>query len=76
MTSDIKGREDIQTKAGVFHTVKVGMKAADPFLGKLLESYTKEMFIWVEDSDRALVVKTQNVGDTYLMLEKIGVWKE
>jgi hypothetical protein len=76
MSFDIKGREDIQTKAGIFHTVKVGMKVADPFLGKLLESYVNSMFVWVEDSNRALVVKIQDFDGVYMILEDIGVWKE
>jgi hypothetical protein len=71
----IKGREVVKTKAGVFNTVKLGMFLADPFLGKLLEGYVREVFAWVEDSDRGLVIKTKDIGNTYIILEEIGLWK-
>ena len=81
---EIKGREVIKTKAGVFNTIKVGGVVADPFLGKLMESYSKKSFFWIEDSPRGLVVKTQDASDTVNILEevsslaadKISQWKE
>ena len=41
------GREEIVTKAGRFKTIKGTMLIADVFIGRLLESYTKNMTVWV-----------------------------
>ncbi len=73
---EIKGREVIETKAGRFNTIKVGGESADPFLGKLLENYSKKMFFWIEDSERGLVIKTQDADDKVNILEEISQWKE
>ncbi len=40
----IMGQETLKTPAGEFKTTKLSLKSADPFLGKLLEPYSKEMF--------------------------------
>ena len=73
---EVKGREVIETKAGRFNTIKVGGEVADPFLGKLLENYSKKMFFWIEDSERGLVIKTQDADDRVNILEEISQWKE
>ncbi len=73
---EIKGREVIETKAGRFNTIKVGGEPADPFLGKLLENYSKKLFFWIEDSERGLVIKTQDASDRVNILEEISEWKE
>lgn len=74
-TFKILGREIIDTKAGRFNTIKIGLAAADPFLGKLLSSIVQNVFFWVEDSPRHLVVKTHILNDTTI-LDEISVWKE
>ena len=56
----LMGKEKITTKAGTFNTMKVGLIAADPFLGQLMAPYAKDMLFWIEESDRRLIVKFQN----------------
>ena len=67
--------EVIDTPCGKFNTVKVGGVIADPFLGKLIKSYMDELFIWVENSERRLVVKIQSPSATWI-LESITNTKE
>ncbi len=69
------GNEILSTPAGKFNTLKVGFIITDPFLSRLLERYLKEMFFWIEDGPRALIVKTQR-PDEINILEEIGKWKE
>ena len=69
------GREILTTPAGKFNTVKVGFMIADPFLSKLMESYLKEMFFWIEEGPRGLIVKTQR-PDEINVLEEIGEWQD
>jgi hypothetical protein len=56
-------KEVIETKAGKFNTIKYGFSISDPFLGRLLDTYVKNFFIWIEDSPRRLMVKIQSGGD-------------
>ncbi len=73
-TFKIIGKEVLETPAGRFDTLKVGFSSADPFLGKLLETYTQSLFFWIEDSPRGLIVKTQ--GDNNInILDEVSVWK-
>ncbi len=67
------GKEIIETKAGKFNTRKVGFYGADPFLAKLMESYSKEGFFWIDESEKGLIIKLQAPGSIYL-LENISVW--
>ena len=69
-------KEEIKTKAGFFKTIKVGFQISDPFLGKLMESFTRETFLWIEDSPRALLIKDEEPGGWSFVLEKITTWKE
>ncbi len=70
-----KGKEDITTIAGKFHTLKYNFQIADPFMGKLLENYVKYSSIWIEDSERALLIKVTYPGATS-EIEEIGIWKD
>lgn len=67
--------EVIDTPCGKFNTTKIGGVIADPFLSKLIKSYMDEMFIWVENSERRILVKIQSPGATWI-LESITNIKE
>jgi hypothetical protein len=69
------GKEIIETKAGKFNTIKVAFYSTDPFLSKLMESYSKEMFYWINESEDGMIIKIQMPGIAYL-LEKKSVWEE
>ncbi len=71
ITYKILGSETVITGAGTFQTYKIGFVSADPFLAKLLDTFTKIMIIWVEKSDRHLVVKMQLPAGTF-RLESIS----
>lgn len=66
-------KEPIQTPLGVFNTLKYGIGITDPFLAQLLDSYVKELFVWIEDAPRGLVVKTEAPGGVNI-LEGITTW--
>jgi hypothetical protein len=68
-------KEIIDTPIGKFNTLKFGIGITDPFLAHLLDSYVKEMSIWVEDAPRGLVIKTESPEDNYI-LEGISTWKK
>jgi len=68
-------KEVVETPLGKFATLKYGIGVTDPFLAQLLDSYVKEMSIWIEDSPRGLVVKTESPGDNYV-LEGISTVKD
>jgi hypothetical protein len=71
VTFNFVGREIIQTPAGEFKTIKIALIPADPFMARLLQSYTREGFIWIEDSPRRLLVKaTSPFG--YSLIEEIS----
>ncbi len=65
------GKEKIKTGFKEFDAVKLGVVASDPFLGKLMESYSKDTFLWFEDSDRRVLLKMQSAGIT-LEIEMIS----
>ena len=67
-------KEVLETKAGKFNTLKISFSVADPFISKLMDSYIKTTFIWVEDSERALIVKT-DVPGSINELESVSVYK-
>jgi hypothetical protein len=66
-------KETIQTPLGDFNTLKYGIGITDPFLAQLLDSYVKELFVWIEDAPRGLVVKTDS-PDGVNILEGISTW--
>ncbi len=68
-------KEIIDTPLGKFSTLKYGVGITDPFLAQLLDSYVKEMSIWIEDAPRGLVIKTESPGDQFV-LEEISTWKK
>jgi hypothetical protein len=68
-------KETVETPLGKFETLKYGIGIIDPFLAQLLDSYVKEMSIWIEDAPRGLVIKTQSPEEGYI-LEEISAWKE
>jgi hypothetical protein len=61
--------ETIQTKAGTFRAHKINIIVADPFIGKLLDSMTKSSALWIEDSDRRLLIKSQLMGNDTVLEE-------
>jgi len=69
------GKETVTTPAGVFPTIRLSVSVVDPFLANLLDNYIREMSIWIEDSPRALVIKSMSPEDNYL-LEKIDTWRD
>jgi hypothetical protein len=71
----IIGKEVIETKAGKFNTVKAGFTIADPFLGRLLNTFTQKLYFWIEDSPRGLIIKAQ-MDQIVSLLDEISVWKE
>ncbi len=68
-------KETIDTPLGKFNTLKYGIGITDPFLAQLLDSYVKELSIWIEDAPRGLVVKTES-PDGINILEEISTWKK
>jgi hypothetical protein len=66
-------RESIETPMGKFNALKYGIGITDPFLAQLLDSYVKEMSIWIEDAPRGLVLKSESPEESYL-IEGIATW--
>ena len=66
-------KETIDTPLGKFDTLEYGVGITDPFLAQLLDSYVKELNIWIEDAPRGLVIKTESPEDNYI-LEGISTW--
>ncbi len=63
----VEGREKITLKSGTFNTLKLSIVIADSFLSQLMQSYIKETMLWMEDSDRRLVIKMNSpIGNFYL----------
>ncbi len=69
MTFRFIGREKITTKIGVFKTIKVGFIVSDTFLSRLMQPFTKETFVWLEDSDRRLVIKMKSPNQEFILTE-------
>lgn len=68
-------KEVLNTPLGKINTTKFGIGVTDQFLSQLLESYIKELYIWIEDAPRGLVIKTQSPTESYI-LEGISTWKD
>lgn len=66
-------KETIDTPLGKFETLEYGVGITDPFLAQLLDSYVKELNIWIEDAPRGLVIRTESPEDNYI-LEGISTW--
>ncbi len=71
----ILGGETIETRAGVFKTIKVGFGISNPFLGKLLSPFAGILLFWIEDSPRGLIVKMQ-FGHDINILDEVSQWKD
>ena len=64
---NVVSKEVIETKAGKFDTTKYSMGIADPFIGKLLENYMKNTYIWVDDNSGRVIKIHSSIGeDAYL----------
>ena len=72
---DNQERDHRDAPLGEFETLKYGIGITDPFLAQLLDSYVKEMSIWIEDAPRGLVIKTESPEERYI-LEEISTWEE
>jgi hypothetical protein len=66
------GREIVHTTAGDFKTIKATFVVADPFLGKLLSPYMKDLTMWIEDSPRMLFVKSCSSVMGEIVLEEVS----
>ncbi len=62
VTYKFYAKETLQTKIGQFNAIKLSFLVADPFLGQLMESYTKETFFCLENSERRLILRIQGIG--------------
>jgi hypothetical protein len=58
-TIQYTGEDTVTTKAGTFRVNKLIFVIADPFVGKLMDSFLKSTYDLVEDSGRRLVIKSQ-----------------
>ena len=67
------GKEKVSTKAGDFNTIKIGFTVADTFLGQLMRSFTKETILWLEDSDRRILVKMKSPDNDFVLEEITNV---
>ncbi len=54
--------DTIRTKAGTFRTSKAVIIFADAFISKLMEPLLKGTAMWVEDSDRRILIKAEMAG--------------
>ena len=61
--------ETIKTKAGSFRANKINIIIADAFIGKLMEPMMKTTALWIEDSDRRLLLKVQLFGNETVLEE-------
>jgi hypothetical protein len=64
--------ETISTKAGAFRVKKIKSSWGDAFIGNLLDSFSKNLSIYVEDSDRRIAVKKVYPGGEEIILENIS----
>lgn len=64
-------KEKIKIGIGEFDAVKARIVSSDPFLCKLLGSYSDNTTIWFENSERKELLKMESVGIT-IELEKIS----
>jgi len=62
-----KGETTLSTKAGKFRVKRVHLVMGDPFIGKLTDSFMKNMIVLIEDSDRRLPIKRQILGSEYII---------
>ncbi len=72
VTLKYEAKASIGTKAGTFRVKKMATVIADPFIGKLMEPFTKEGSTWVEDSDRRLLIKIHRSDENETFLEEIS----
>jgi hypothetical protein len=71
-TAGFYGKKGIITiKAGTFHYIEEKGVIADPYLGKLLESFISGSSLLIEDSDRRLMLMLRSPGET-MVLEEIS----
>ncbi len=64
--------ENIKTKAGDFITIKYSMIVADPFIGQLIDSYSRQAYLSVEKSGRRLTVWVHSAVGEDIGLEEIS----
>jgi len=64
--------ETVVTPAGTFKTIHCSTMVADPFLGQLLDSFMREAYVLIEDSDRHLAVRMHSAVGEDIELEEIS----
>ncbi len=64
-------KETVTTKAGKFHVTILIVAMGDPFIGKLMEPFLKNLSLMIEDSDRRVAVK-QIMSGSETVLEEIS----
>ena len=69
-------KEIVETPAGKFNTIKVAFSVADPFIGKLVSTYTKDTFVWIEESGAMRLVKLHSAMGEDVLLTKISSFPE
>ncbi len=69
---DYVSTETITVKAGTFRVKKIKSLWGDAFIGNLLDSFSKNLRIYIEDSDRRVVVKKEYPGGEEIVLEDIS----
>ncbi len=62
-------KETISTKAGTFRVNKVGFMVSDPFLMKLMGWMAKDVYSYVDESDRRIMVKTHTPSSEWVLEE-------
>lgn len=67
----IKGEEKVKTPFGEIDALKLGVQISDPFLGQLMDSYSKDTILWVAKSDTKVLLKME-AGGVKMELEKVS----
>ncbi len=70
-TLKLDRKDTVTTKAGTFNVRKVEFVLGDPFISKLMESFIKNSTFLIEDSDRRLMIKKQDISSS-MFLEEIS----
>ena len=65
-------KEKIKVRAGEFDVIHCSFAAADPFIGQLFETYTREAAVFIEDSDRRITVRMHTALGMDFNLEEIS----
>jgi hypothetical protein len=78
LTFRYDGKDTITTPAGTFRVNKLAVTMGDPFIGKLMAPFLKNLNLMIEDSDRRSPVKQQMAGSETVLEEisNVNISKE